>query len=163
MATKRRLFFDTSALVKYFHEEPGSRRVIELIDDEAHVVWISALARVEFVSAVHRKRREQQLSEVQLQQALSGFEEALHAFRIVPLGPPVVERADALIRFHGVEYSLRTLDALHLATCLIDAGEGGAEAFVVADDRLYAVAQAEGVTCIHPMRDADDDATERIP
>lgn len=162
MATKRRLFFDTSALVKYFHEEPGSARGIELIDDEAHVVWISALARVEFVSAVHRKHREQQLSGGQLQEALPGFENALHAFRIVPLGAPVVERADALIRTHGGVRPLRTLDALHLATFLNGMGAERTATFVVADDRLYAVAQAEGVALIHPMRDTDGDASERV-
>jgi hypothetical protein len=34
--------------------------------------------------------------------------------------------------------------------------------FVVADDRLYAVAKAEGVALIHPMRDTDGDASERV-
>ncbi len=49
------LFFDTSALVKYFHEEPGTARVTALIDEPDHRVWLSELARVEFVSAMHRK------------------------------------------------------------------------------------------------------------
>jgi uncharacterized protein with PIN domain len=70
MTTGQYLFFDTSALVKYFREEPGSARVITLIEEDRHAVRISALARVEFVSAIHRKRREGLLSQAQLQTGL---------------------------------------------------------------------------------------------
>jgi uncharacterized protein with PIN domain len=56
MATTRRLFVDTSALVKYVHDEAGSERVIDLIEDENHDVCISERARVEFASALHRTR-----------------------------------------------------------------------------------------------------------
>lgn len=34
MDTEAVLFFDTSALVKYLHDEPGSERVIALIEDQ---------------------------------------------------------------------------------------------------------------------------------
>ena len=46
------LFFDTSALVKFFHEEEGTDIVTELILDRNNEVWISELGRLEFVSAV---------------------------------------------------------------------------------------------------------------
>jgi predicted nucleic acid-binding protein len=155
MTTGQYLFFDTSALVKYFHEEPGSARVITLIEEDRRAVRISALARVEFVSAIHRKRREGLLSQAQLQQALSGFEEVLQTFHIDPLVPPVVEKVDALIRSYGAQKALRTLDALHLATFVLYAGADSP--FVVADDRLYDVAQEEGIATIHPVRDEDAD------
>jgi len=150
MATTRYLFFDTSALVKYVHDEAGSDRVIDLIEDENHDVCISELARVEFASALHRKRREGALSDSQLQQALSGFDEVLSSLRVEPLGPRVVEVAVQRIRAHGKETALRTLDALHLATFLLVSGPKWR--FVVADDRLYDVALEEGITAIHPIR-----------
>jgi uncharacterized protein with PIN domain len=90
MATTRDLFVDTSALVKYVHDEAGSERVIDLIEDENHDVCISERARVEFASALHRKRREGALSDSQLQQALSGFDEVLSSLRVEPIGPRVV-------------------------------------------------------------------------
>lgn len=37
------LFFDTSALVKYFHSETGTTQVINLIDDSNNVIWVSDL------------------------------------------------------------------------------------------------------------------------
>lgn len=148
---KRQLFFDTSALVKYMHVEVGSDRVIALIDNQDHAVWVSELARIEFVSAMHRKFREGVLTEDQLRQALYGFDEVLRAFRVEPVGQSVVDLAEQLIRKHGQTHALRTLDALHLATFVLVAEEDWR--FVVADDRLFDVAQQEGCACIHPLQE----------
>ncbi len=41
------LFFDTSALVKVFHEEKGSEVVTPLIKAKDNEVWISELARID--------------------------------------------------------------------------------------------------------------------
>ncbi len=43
------LFFDTSALVKFFHEEIGT----ELVTQQ-NEVWISELTIVEFLSVMYR-------------------------------------------------------------------------------------------------------------
>lgn len=95
------LFFDTSALVKYFHDEPGTEYVTTLIEDADHTVWCSELARIEFVSAVHRKFREGVLDEEQLGQALDGFADATRSFYVEPLGQPVTEEAEQLLQKHG--------------------------------------------------------------
>jgi predicted nucleic acid-binding protein len=154
MTTEERwLFFDTSALVKYVHEEEGSERVVALIDDRSNAVCISALAQVEFASAMHRKFREEVLTEGQLQQALSGFDEVAQAFRIEPLESKVVERAEEFIRMYGRERALRSLDALHLATFSLVANQDAGWRFVVADNRLYGVAREEGCPVIHPVRE----------
>jgi len=44
------LFFDTSALVKRYYEEPGTQTVDELIENDRTVV-ISSLAVIETLSA----------------------------------------------------------------------------------------------------------------
>lgn len=44
------LFFDTSALVKVFHEEKGSEVVTSLIKAKDNEVWISELGRIEFLA-----------------------------------------------------------------------------------------------------------------
>lgn len=51
------LFFDTSALVKFFHNEEGTEVVTELINSQENEIWISELVRLEFVSALHRMRQ----------------------------------------------------------------------------------------------------------
>jgi len=149
------LFFDTLALVKYFHDEPGTKYVTALIEDADHTAWCSELAQIEFVSAVHRKFREGVLDEEQLRQALDGFAEAAHSFYVEPLGQPVTEEAGRLLQKHGRVHALRTLDALHLATyTLISEPEWR---FVVADDRLYDLARKEQHAAIHPLRRAVDE------
>jgi len=150
---ERWLFFDTSALVKYVHEEEGSERVIAPIDDRSNAVCISALAHVEFVSAMHRKFREDVLTERQLQQALSAFGEVVQAFQIEPLEWSVIERAEGLIRTYGRKRALRSLDALHLATFSRMADQDVDGQFVVADNRLYDIAREEGHSLIHPIRE----------
>jgi predicted nucleic acid-binding protein len=141
-STALNVFFDTSALVKYFYEEPGSDRVTELIEAPEHTPWCSRLACVEFVSAMHRRYREGALDGTQLERALAGFEQAMAAFRIEALNRTVVSDAEALLKTHGREDALRTLDALHLATYLRLANHQWR--FVVADDRLYSVAEKKG-------------------
>jgi PIN domain nuclease of toxin-antitoxin system len=54
-------FLDTSALVKYYHNELGSAHVIALIDDPANTIWISRLSLIEMHSAVARQVREGRL------------------------------------------------------------------------------------------------------
>lgn len=161
MAEERQLFFDTSALVKYFHEEAGSERVTALIEEEHHTVWISTLARIEFASAMHRKYREDALPKDQLHHALTGFGEAVRAFRVHPLGESVVETAKQLIQRHGQQHALRTLDALHLATFVFVADSDWQ--FVVADDRLYTVAREEGCSVIHPVREVGGETSSEPP
>ncbi len=51
------LFFDTSALVKYFHVEKGTEQVTTLINDSNNEIWVLELARIEFISALFRKYR----------------------------------------------------------------------------------------------------------
>lgn len=149
------LFFDTSALVKYFREEAGSERVSALIDDPRSTVCISTWAQVEFVSAVHRMYREDVLSDEQRQQALSGFQESVRAFQVEPLGGSVIDRAERLLRKHGRTRALRTLDVLHLATYSLLDGQDDGWQFVVADDRLHDVAREDGFSVVHPVRDEE--------
>ncbi len=69
-----KLFFDTSALVKYFHDEAGTQQVVSLITDQANEIWVSDLTRVEFLSALYRKVRTGELEVDRLREAVIGFE-----------------------------------------------------------------------------------------
>jgi hypothetical protein len=44
------VFFDTSALAKYFIEEAGTEHVTSLVQDPINSCWVFELARVEFIS-----------------------------------------------------------------------------------------------------------------
>ena len=54
---------DTSALVKYYHPEIGSPRVIALADDPRNVLFISRIGLVEIHSALARKVRTGELQD----------------------------------------------------------------------------------------------------
>ncbi len=74
------VFFDTSALVKFFHEEEGTRTVSNLILDLNNDVWILELARLEFLSAVFRRFRTKELDEERLNTAIDAFEKQVERF-----------------------------------------------------------------------------------
>ena len=47
-------FFDTSALIKYYHDELGRQEVVDLIDNPDNHIFISRLGRIEWHSAFFR-------------------------------------------------------------------------------------------------------------
>ena len=49
-------FIDTSSLIKIYHKEEGSQKVIDLYKSEANIN-ISELAAIEFISAIYREFR----------------------------------------------------------------------------------------------------------
>jgi uncharacterized protein len=144
------LFFDTSALIKFFHEEEGTDIVTDLILDQNNEVWFSELGRLEFISAVFRRFRNKELDEGQLNTAVGSFENQIAGFNVEPLGHAVLEQAELFIKKHGRTYGLKALDALHLgAFSLISEKDWS---FVVADDNLGKVAEAIGFTTINPLK-----------
>lgn len=103
-----KVFFDTSALVKYFHEEEGTDMVTPLIENMDNEVWISELAFVEFTSALHKKYRAGVLGKHEIALALEGFTEACAYFSVEPLGQTVSQEAIALLNQYAPIHNLRT-------------------------------------------------------
>ena len=50
-------FFDTSALVKIYHQEDGSEGVVDIFNSGAGI-FVSELSVIEYQSVVYRKFRE---------------------------------------------------------------------------------------------------------
>lgn len=143
------LFFDTSALVKLFHDEVGSEAVLALLDRDGPTVVVSELARLEFVTAMHRMVRNREITDAQLVEALAAFDDAWATFRAEPMGHGIVREGEALIRAHGKSLGLRTLDALHLATFVLIADQTWS--FVVADETLAKAARVIGCSVLNPL------------
>ncbi|HLP48239.1 MAG TPA: type II toxin-antitoxin system VapC family toxin [Candidatus Deferrimicrobium sp.] len=53
-------FFDTSALVKLYHNEKGTDKVLGIYKSRDKIT-ISELARVEFYSTIYRKYRDEEI------------------------------------------------------------------------------------------------------
>lgn len=143
------LFFDTSALVKLFHEEVGTKKVTEWVDDSENTVWLLDLAKLEFACALHRRFRNNEIDENEMEIALEAFSEQLSYFHVESMGQSVVEEAEDLVNQHGKIMGLRTLDALHLAAFLLISEKEWY--FVAADKNLCKVAAACGCKVLNPI------------
>jgi len=141
------LFFDTSALVKRYHEEKGTDQVDDLIEGEDTVV-ISSLSVIETVSAFRRKYNMSDLTEEQMNDLLSEFfREALEDFIIVPMEESVMQFSFDLV----IEDNLRTLDSLQLSAALsLNPREDSDVVFISADEELVSIAEKRDLDAINP-------------
>ena len=105
-------YFDTSVLVKRYVNEQGSARARALLRN--HRFLSSAIAPVEAVSALHRRRVAGELSLSSFDAILMQLVKDRRYWSLVEVTSMVLERAETVIRETGV----RTLDAIHLASAL---------------------------------------------
>jgi len=145
------LFFDTSALVKVFHEEKGSEVVTRLIKPKDNEIWISELARIEFLSAIFRMLRNKEISDEQLNEAIRGFEEQINFFNVEPLGQVVLREAEFLLKRYAKKRRLRALDPLQMGTFSLISEKGWY--FVATDEMLCEIAKDMGFEAINPLKE----------
>ena len=127
-------YADTSAVIKLLVEETYSRAFAAFYDAHADAEWVSsALLRIEVVRAVTRARPA----------LLPEARELLLAFSCIAMDDEVVEGA-----MNEPDRSLRSLDAIHLATARILAPE--LDGLVSYDDRLLRAAADAGLPAISP-------------
>lgn len=143
------IFFDTSALVKFFHEEPGTKVVTDLINNPGNNIFVSNLARLEFISVLSRRYRNNEIAEQSLNEAVSGFDEEYSHFHIEPVGNMVLQEAEDLLIKYGKNYGLRTLDVIHLTTFVL-IKEDDDWLFVASDAQLVSTAKALGARVYDP-------------
>lgn len=141
------LFFDTSALVKHYYDEPGTEVVDHLIKSEDTKVVLTAIAVIETVSAFRRKYNRDDISEEVVDKLITAFfDEALSSFLIVSTEEALFTHSFNLI----LEDDLRTLDSLQLSAALTVSEEVEDIAFVSADKELVSVADGKGLETINP-------------
>jgi predicted nucleic acid-binding protein len=144
-------FFDTSALFKRYHREPGTDAVDAVFAAPA-IRIASDLALIELASTLARRVRMRQITAQDFQAAKAAIAQDTQdrgALHIEVLGE--ADKADAarLLEQYGLTRELRTLDALHLAV-MRRLGPEALAAVYCADRRLTAILEAEGFTVINP-------------
>jgi predicted nucleic acid-binding protein len=144
-----KLFIDTSALIKYFHQEQGSKRIEELMSSEINEIWISELAVIEFKSALYRLFRNNEINEEELNSAIQGFDEYLQALNIEPLRRAIIIEAELLIKNYGKNFGIRTLDALQAGTFNLIADKEWR--FVCSDVKLCNLVKEFDFSVINPV------------
>jgi len=144
---------ETSALVKHYVVEVGSDWIRTLLKpDRTPTVFTSHLTVVEAVCAFARRRREGVRSPEHHARILTSFDyDAKYLYNLLAVAPAVVHTARSMADQHP----LRAYDAVQLASAWL-ANEKLVQArrppltFICADERLLAVAQAEGLRTDNP-------------
>ena len=138
------LFFDTSALIKKYIDEKGSRKV-DLLMNEADRIIVSAITGIETCSAFRRLLTDRAVSESDYRVVMREFATDYPFFTRVDLDDPAVSCAKYAIE----KYRLKTLDSIQLGTAL--AVRDDIDYFVACDARLAHSGKKEGLRVINPM------------
>ena len=138
-------YFDTSALVKRYVDEPGRREVQQLL--RRHECVTSAILPVELRSALRRRVAERTLDSPRVSEILKRVAADRAYWTVIEVGAEVLSGAEVLVSVHP----RRTLDAIHVASAQLFAARLSIAdlIFVSADQRQVEVAKAIGLA----MRD----------
>lgn len=138
------VYFDTSALAKWYLNEPRSEDVEEFIRARGPVA-ISSLTQVEMRSLLARRRREGCFGADTEVRVFSAFTDDIRQGSLVSHPLEDASAASAVNIIASIPtLPLRALDALHLAIVR----EIRAEALATADRMMIEAAEALGLTAI---------------
>lgn len=139
-------YFDASALVKAYKAEKGTAKVVQLLTSQEQF-FSSRVCYAEVLFALRRAREALEISEQDFWRKVGEFESHWDTCDIVQLSDPV----GRILKDSVLKYSLRALDAIHLASALwlkqffnLDV------TFICADDRLLAAASEEQLSILNP-------------
>lgn len=142
----RYLFFDTSALVKRYHDEPGSDAVDALLERDS-VVVITSITAVEMVSAFRRNYNRGKLTATEMERLVSSFfAEAVSEFLVVRVQESLFEFSFDLV----LEDDLRALDSIQLSAALSMPAPVEGVTLVSADEDLVSAAESRDFDVISP-------------
>ncbi len=147
-----RYFFDSSALIKYYHNEIGSPTVERILRDVHSEHLIARLSWVEILSGLAKKVTIATISPSDYGHLERRFraDVSQRLLRPVRMLNALFTSAGHLIGSHGLTRQLRALDAIRLAVALRVHRTIAIDHFVCADQRLCDVAVLEVLAIINP-------------
>ena len=134
-----KVFFDASAFVKRYINEPGSNEVIKICR-QADQLILSIICLPEMISTLSRLVREKIISAKDYRQTKLQVLQELEAIEICNLTAEVIKRAISCLE----SSPLRAMDALHLGCALVM----NPDLFVSSDTRQIMAANKEGLTVL---------------
>ncbi|MBL7164028.1 MAG: type II toxin-antitoxin system VapC family toxin [Anaerolineales bacterium] len=145
-------YFDSSAMVKLYVSEPGSRWVKQLYDTPSVNIDFGKIGLVEAASALARRRRMGEItSDRQRILFAKLFHDSEERFGLLTITDETLRSAAVLTQ----EHPLRGYDAVHLASALalnriLTENHLPSVIFASADEKLCQAAQNEGLTIENP-------------
>jgi len=109
-------FLDTSTLVKLYHKELNSSKIMVSLG-KIDNIYLSELSKIEFRSALWKKVRTKEIENNRAKTVISLFEADVDKFKWVNINSNLINKASNLLYRFG-ESGLRTLDSIQLATAL---------------------------------------------
>ena len=134
-----KVFFDTSAFVKRYVEEPGTEKVIEICDQTEQLV-LSVICLPEMISTLNRLVREGKLPAADYRTLRDLILREIEDAEICRLTPEVVSQTLRCLENND----LRAMDAIHLGCAVVVKPD----LFVSADKRQIKAAQKEGLKVV---------------
>jgi uncharacterized protein len=138
-----KIFLDTSSLIKLYHFETGTDYLDKLFETNTITeIFLSDLAKVEFISAIWKKVRTKDLTDTEATSIITSFNNDYDNYSFIDFDSELLLVARDLIDKYGLK-GLRTLDSLQLASIINVKSE---LAFAItADDFLRTLIELEGV------------------
>ena len=136
-----RYFLDTSALVKIYHKETGTAKVLN-IHKSQNAIAISELSQVEFISTVYRKFRDKEINKETLNCLLRKFQFDLeNRYEVLMFSSAIIDEARSMLSKYGETKSLRSLDSIQLA--FFEVYCESKDIFVCSDKKLAEIVELE--------------------
>lgn len=130
------VFFDTSAFVKRYINEPGTDKVLEWCD-KATEISLTGIALSEIISAFCRLQREAKITDTQYRQLKSLLMADIEDAALCDLAPAVLAQAVSSLENNV----LRGMDAIHIGSAVVLK----ADVFVSSDKRQCEAAGRAGL------------------
>ena len=129
----KKLFIDTSSILKVYHKESDTERILKILSDIVSGIYLSEIAKIEFNSALWKKYRTGEANESQVKQAIQFFENDHSKYKWVNIEGEIINAAKDLLNKYGAS-GLKTLDSIQLA-CAVSL-KGIAAEFLTSDKIL---------------------------
>ncbi len=140
----KRIYLDTSSLVKAYHKEPDSDKIIKTLP-QYQAVFLSELTKIEFISAFWKKVRYEKTKEAEAKEAIRLFENDYPKFNWVIIDREIIRSAKELLTQYR-EMGLRTLDSIQLA-CAVSLKDETVQ-FLTSDKILQKIMEMEGLSVV---------------
>jgi|GEM_PF-516173 predicted nucleic acid-binding protein len=110
------IFFDTSSFSKLYHEEEGTKELLDFLSKNPNYkIYLAEITMVEIYSAILKKVRIGHLSMTQAQNFLLVINDDFKRCHFIPTDTQLLIEAQNLIVKYGIK-GLRSLDAIQLAS-----------------------------------------------
>jgi predicted nucleic acid-binding protein len=143
----RRVFLDTSALVKLYRTEPDSGAVQACLDPDDELL-ICDLTPLEFESACFSWVRRNLVNEQDARLRIQAFAADLGNYTVVEITRATWNHAWNLLDQFAITEGLRPPDSLQLASALEEHSQNPIDVFVTTDMVLAKVARINGLTVV---------------